>query len=169
MFPDDLTARVGRWSTSALVISLPVTAIGTALALWYRSVTHRFVERSDTALDDLVPVPAAQHLVFRDVATWDGHSDDVRHHTSVEVRDGRVVAVREASEVLPAGAVVVEGQDKTLIPGLIDMHVHLMYDSGPDLLRRGPALMRAWMDTSTRYPQRRGDIVRRGQLKLKAG
>jgi imidazolonepropionase-like amidohydrolase len=170
MFPDDLTARVGRWSTPVLAISLPVAAGGAvALALWYRSVTRRFVERAQTALHDLVAAPVPQHLVFRDVATWDGLSDHVRRHTSVEVRDGRVVAVREAGEALPAGAAVFDGEGKTLIPGLIDMHVHMMHESGPDLLTRAPALMRAWMDTAMSYPEGRGDIVRRGQLKLKAG
>jgi N-acyl-D-aspartate/D-glutamate deacylase len=85
-------------------------------------VTRRFVERSHTALNELVLAPVAQHVVFRDVAAWDGLSENVRCHTSVEVRDGLVVAVRDLSEELPAGAVVFDGAGKTLIPGLIDMH-----------------------------------------------
>jgi Amidohydrolase family len=83
-----------------------VAAAGGAAALGWRSVTRRFVERSSTALDDLVLAPVAQHVVFRD---------------------------------------------------------------GPDLLTRAPALVRAWMGVVARYPEGRGDIVRRGQLKLKAG
>jgi imidazolonepropionase-like amidohydrolase len=153
-----------------LLISLLVVAGCTAaLGLWYWSVTLRFVEGAQSALDGLVAAPVPQHLVFRNVATWDGLSDHVRSHVSVEVRDGRVIDIRAPAEPAPAGAVVIDGEGKTLIPGLIDAHVHMMYESGPDLLTRAPALMREWMDVATRYPEGRDDIVRRGQLKLKAG
>jgi imidazolonepropionase-like amidohydrolase len=56
-----------------------------------------------------------------------------------------------------------------LIPGLIDAHVHLMYDSGPDLLTRGLGMMREWRDLTAATPEGRDPIVRRGQFKLKSG
>jgi hypothetical protein len=52
---------------------------------------------------------------------------------------------------------------------LIDTHVHLMYDSGPDLLTRAPQLTNDWLATIRVYPGSNGSIARRGQLKLKAG
>jgi imidazolonepropionase-like amidohydrolase len=161
-------ASARRSARSSLAIAVAVAA-GGAIAAWLRAVAHRFVEGSESALRDLVVEPLPQHLVFRDVATWDGVSDHLRSHTSVEVRDGEVVAVRDAIKPLPDGAVVVEGEGLTLMPGLIDMHVHMMYESGPDLLTRAPKLMRGWMKVVMRYPEGRDDIVRRGQLKLKAG
>src|SRR3712207_2661339 len=44
---------------------------------------------------------------------------------SVIVRDGRIVAVGPAARVrIPAGAAVVDGAGKYLIPGLFEMHAH---------------------------------------------
>lgn len=153
-----------------LLVMLLVVAAGTAaIGLWYWSVTRRFVESAQPALKGLVTAPVSQRIIFQDVALWDGRSEHLRSHASVEVRDGRVVAIREAHDSAPPGALVVDGRGQTLIPGLIDTHVHMMFESGPDLLTRGPALMREWMDIAARYPEGRDAIVRRGQLKLKAG
>ena len=44
-------------------------------------------------------VPIAQHLVFLNVAMWDGRSDHIRNRVSVEVNDGLVVAIRAVEAV----------------------------------------------------------------------
>ncbi len=50
---------------------------------------------------------------------------------AVVVQDERIVAAGPAADVpVPAGAEVVEYPDATVLPGLIDGHVHLMYRSG---------------------------------------
>lgn len=140
-----------------------------ATGAWAWIVRRRFVEHSSAALDGIVAAPVSQHLLFRNVAMWDGLSDEIRDDVSVEVLDGHVIAIGDAADVIPGRAEVIDGEGCTLLPGLIDAHVHMMYESGPDLLTRGPKLMSEWMDTAMRYPQGRDDIVRRGQLKLKAG
>ena len=43
----------------------------------------------------------------------------------VVVTDGRITAVGKAGDAIPAGAKVIELPGATLLPGLIDMHVHL--------------------------------------------
>jgi imidazolonepropionase-like amidohydrolase len=43
----------------------------------------------------------------------------------VVVTDGRITAVGKAGDTIPAGAKVVDLPGATLLPGLIDMHVHL--------------------------------------------
>ena len=43
----------------------------------------------------------------------------------VIITDGRITAVGKAGDALPAGAKLVEAPGATLLPGLIDMHVHL--------------------------------------------
>ncbi len=48
-----------------------------------------------------------------------------RGPSDVEVRDGRIVAVRDAVGALPTNAVELSGH--TLLPGLIDTHVHLAW------------------------------------------
>lgn len=55
------------------------------------------------------------------------------------VRDGRIVASGSIGAEVQVGAVVVDGADRLLTPGLIDVHthgiMHSLYESGPDGLR----------------------------------
>ena len=130
---------------------------------------HRFVPGDGHALDGIVNAPAEQSLAIRDVAVWDGRDGAVAPDRTVVLRDGVVSEITDASGPVPGDCTVIDGSAQTLIPGLIDAHVHLMFDSGPDLLIRGRRLMREWLEQTRRYPQSRGPIVRRGQLKLKSG
>ncbi len=60
-------------------------------------------------------------LLFRDFQVFDGR--EVRPRTSVLVDGGRIAAVGDG---VPAhGAEVVPGAGRTLLPGLIDAHVHI--------------------------------------------
>lgn len=64
---------------------------------------------------------AAQSVAFEDVRVFDG--EQIIPQTNVVVQDGVITAVGEDAEI-PAGAEVIDGQGKTLLPGLIDAHVH---------------------------------------------
>lgn len=68
--------------------------------------------------------------IFREVTVFDGHG--VRTDDTVVVDDGIIEAVGRGLSV-PAGAEVVEGRGRTLLPGLIDAHTHVV----------GPALRQA--------------------------
>jgi imidazolonepropionase-like amidohydrolase len=46
----------------------------------------------------------------------------------VTVTDGRIVAVGKPGDTMPQGAEVIDLGQRTLLPGLIDMHVHLTSD-----------------------------------------
>lgn len=46
----------------------------------------------------------------------------------VVVRDGRIVAVGRAGDAVPEGATRIDLPGKTLLPGLIDLHVHITSD-----------------------------------------
>jgi len=59
--------------------------------------------------------------LVQDVRVFDGMS--AHEHRSVLVRDG-VIADADYRGQVPAGARVVEGRGRTLLPGLIDAHVH---------------------------------------------
>lgn len=152
---------------AAAVAVLAGTAAIAGVAYWV--LARRFVTGDLHALDGLVPTPVSESLVFRNVSLWDGRGAMVQRGRSVVVNDGHVAGIVDAASPVPAGFHTIDGLGKTLIPGLIDTHVHLMYDSGPDLLTRAPQLVDEWLAITRQYPQSRASIVRRGQLKLKAG
>lgn len=130
---------------------------------------HRFDPGDGRALDGIIASPVAEHLAFVGVSVWDGRSGTLQPDRCVIIRNGLISQIVDASDPLPSNVTVINAFGLTLIPGLIDAHVHLMFDSGPDLLTRGPHLMREWLDLTRTYPQSREPIVRRAQLKLKSG
>jgi len=52
--------------------------------------------------------------------------------STITVTDGRITAVAAGLNPPPAGGRLVDLSDKTVLPGLIDMHVHLSGDPGGD-------------------------------------
>ena len=59
----------------------------------------------------------------------DVRSGKVIDNPQVVVREGRIVSVGRTGDAVPAGAERIDLKDMTLLPGLIDMHVHI--DSDP--------------------------------------
>lgn len=68
------------------------------------------------------PTPIAATLVIRDVRLFDGEAVVAR--TSVAVQDDTIVAVGP-DLVVEASATVVDGDGRTLLPGLVDAHTHV--------------------------------------------
>jgi imidazolonepropionase-like amidohydrolase len=73
---------------------------------------------------DPVTVLRAAHL-------YDGKADSVVSPGVVVVSDGRIAAAGTSAQV-PAGARVIDLGDATLLPGLIDAHTHLSFESSLD-------------------------------------
>jgi imidazolonepropionase-like amidohydrolase len=65
--------------------------------------------------------PSASATLFRNVRVFDG--ERMLGERDVLVRDGRIRQVGSGIAA-PAGAAVVDGRGKTLLPGLIDAHTH---------------------------------------------
>jgi hypothetical protein len=73
------------------------------------------------------PTPRAQEpaaLAFRNVTVIDGTGAPAQSGTTVVVRETRITAVGP-NVAIPAGAQVVDGTGKFMIPGLWDMHIHI--------------------------------------------
>jgi imidazolonepropionase-like amidohydrolase len=78
-------------------------------------------------------------LVVTDTTLIDGVSEAARPNMSVVIRGDRIAAVGAADNIeMPAGATVIDGSGKFLIPGLWDTHAHLSYwgEDALDLLVR---------------------------------
>lgn len=70
-------------------------------------------------------------VAFTNVRVIDGTGAPAKDGQVVVVRDGRIAAVGPAgSTTVPAGAMVIDGNGKTLIPGLVMVHEHLYYPAG---------------------------------------
>lgn len=75
--------------------------------------------------------PPAATLAIRDVTLWDGTGAPPAPHRTVIVRDGRIVEVGPTDAVaIPEGAARIDATGRHLIPGLVDMHVHALWDPG---------------------------------------
>jgi imidazolonepropionase-like amidohydrolase len=70
-------------------------------------------------------------FVVRDVRLFDG--ERVSERRSVLVRDGVIGAVGGPELAAPPGTPVVDGRGHTLLPGLIDAHVHVTDSAEADL------------------------------------
>ena len=119
--------RRRRWTPAALLFC-------TALGGW----------TSSTA-DTLSPAP----LVSSDttLVLLGGHYLDVRSGTrrangAIVVRAGRIAALQPAGRRWqpPPGARVIDLKDRTVLPGLIDAHVHLTLAGDPDSNARATLL-----------------------------
>jgi imidazolonepropionase-like amidohydrolase len=82
---------------------------------------------------------AAPHVtLFQNVRIFDGKSDKLTALSNVLVRSNRIEKV--SSDPIPidrrGDTMIIDGSGKTLMPGLIDNHVHLfMAGSSPPLRR----------------------------------
>ncbi len=79
----------------------------------------------------IAAVPAgAETIVIRAGRLVTDAALPARGPSSLVVTDGRIVAIGAADMAAPAGARIVDLSTKTVMPGLIDAHVHLTQDSG---------------------------------------
>jgi len=78
------------------------------------------------------------HVLIDDVQLWDGTGSPAQARTSVEIRNGRIHWIGPASQWQGSRATVriVDGRARTLIPGLMDCHVHYSSPGGPDWIAR---------------------------------
>lgn len=77
-------------------------------------------------------------IAFTDVTVVDVEEGRARAGRTVMIRDGRIRRVGPAPDVpVPAGARIVDGEGRFLIPGLWDMHVHAYgYPDQPERIGR---------------------------------
>jgi enamidase len=70
-------------------------------------------------------------IAIKNVNVIDGTGSPVKHQQTVIISDGKIQAFGKTANVkVPKGATVIDGQGKTLIPGLVMMHEHMFYPTG---------------------------------------
>jgi imidazolonepropionase-like amidohydrolase len=73
----------------------------------------------------------AEATLFQNVRIYDGSSARLSAPSHVLVRGERIERISAAPISAPAGATVIDGQGRTLMPGLIDNHWHTMFAAPP--------------------------------------
>ena len=92
--------------------------------------------------------PNMTAFAIRAVRVFDG--DSTIPKANVIVRDGRVAAVGRGA-MIPRGIPVIDGRGKTLLPGLIDSHVHVFHGAQSDALRFGVTTEMDMFDVSREF------------------
>lgn len=70
-------------------------------------------------------------LLLRDVHVFPATGRELLPHHDVLVRDGRIESITPTGTVSPDDLQVIEGGGRTLLPGFIDVHTHLMANPAP--------------------------------------
>lgn len=76
----------------------------------------------------------------------DGVSQQPRAHVTIRIHDGRIVAVEDGFSA-PKGATVIDLSNETVMPGMIDCHVHITGGGSRDRLHTSPervAIQSSW-------------------------
>lgn len=69
------------------------------------------------------------HVVIRDVSVFDSAAAEMRSGRTIVIEGETIAAIGtdDRPAAIPAGARVIEGKGRYVIPGLIDAHVHLVH------------------------------------------
>lgn len=87
--------------------------------------------------------PAASPIAIVDVRILPMDGSGAREHQAVLIEGERIAWVGPADALAaPAGSTVIDGDGRTLMPGLVDMHVHLERHDLPAYLAHGVTTVR---------------------------
>ena len=75
------------------------------------------------------PESPAPETLFVDVRVFDGRGKTLSAPTSVLVRGNSIAAVGAGAAGAHPGATIIQGRGRTLMPGLIDAHTHLVFET----------------------------------------
>jgi imidazolonepropionase-like amidohydrolase len=78
-----------------------------------------------------LPLQAQQTMIHAGTL-FDGTSEELRQNISILVEDGVIISVREGFQQPGSGVELIDLSDKTVLPGLIDLHVHLEGETNPN-------------------------------------
>jgi imidazolonepropionase-like amidohydrolase len=108
-----------------------------ALTTLEKAQDEALARRSPALLKALLKTPAAP-VAFTQVRAFIG-GDHYAEAQTVIVDQGVIKQIGRAADLtIPAGAQIIDGKGKTLVPGLWDAHMHFLSDaSGPMLLSLG--------------------------------
>lgn len=79
------------------------------------------------AADEPQGAPVAAEVLFKNVRVFDGKSAELTELTSVLVRGNTIAVIGGGANDVDSAATIIDGNGRTLMPGLIDAHTHIMF------------------------------------------
>lgn len=152
--PSVLSGEDGAISRRSVLIALGgLAAVGVGGASWFTATRY-----------GAAAPPHEGVLALTGGRVLSGTGLEPLDRATVVIRDGTIVAVGADAEVqVPVGARTVDLAGRTLLPGLIDLHVHLGFpdlERGEDLgLRQMPGYV---LDLARHVPGVRRDLLEHG-------
>jgi imidazolonepropionase-like amidohydrolase len=114
-------------------------------------------------VDVSAPITAIVH-----VRVIDGTGASGKEDQTVVIQDGRIRTFGNASSVTPpAGAHIVDGRGRTLIPGLVGMHEHLFYQADEIGVPAQAPFARLYLASGVTTIRTAGTVDFKGDLRIK--
>ncbi|MCD6057474.1 MAG: amidohydrolase family protein [Thermomicrobiales bacterium] len=111
--------------------SLVKASLAAGLMAAARRTPVRAQEGATPVATSVTTKSPAPGVLFRDVRIFDGVSSSLSAPSSVLVSGNTIATISETPIEPPAGATVIDGGGRTLMPGLIDAHWHTMMATIP--------------------------------------
>jgi imidazolonepropionase-like amidohydrolase len=103
---------------------------------------HQHVAELGRQIARTLPQRAGTAIAITGASLFDSEAGSIVPNTTVIFHGERVVAVSTAESSIPSDARRIDGSEKTILPGLWNMHMHLFADFGPRLLAEGVTTIR---------------------------
>ena len=74
-------------------------------------------------------------VLFTNVNIFDGINDQLQQNMNVLVVDNKIAEISNSQIEISQNVMVIDGSGKTLMPGLIDMHQHIIFNTPEEIGR----------------------------------
>lgn len=119
----ELFASSVGWFITAHPDAAPALPVLRAIEIAYR-------DREANARAAGIVALASGHIIIRNADVFDSERGIMRPRTSIVIRNDRIVEIGPSESVqAPAGAHVIDGTGRSVVPGLWDMHTHFQLTS----------------------------------------
>ncbi|GAL24447.1 prolidase [Vibrio variabilis] len=103
------------------------TLIAASLAL---TTASAFAAMAPTQASEPTTIEAPQVVVFKNVNIFNGTENKLYNNHSVVVTGNKITAITQGNADVPADAKVIDGEGRTLMPALVEAHMHLALPKG---------------------------------------
>jgi imidazolonepropionase-like amidohydrolase len=104
-------------------------------------------------------------------AGWliDGTGESVQQDVLLRIRKGRLISIAPATSEVPAEATLLDGRRSTILPGLVDAHVHLCLSGTEDMEARRRQLEPGRREAREMIERHLKDHLARGVVAVRDG